>query len=37
VQPNADWGYHLEDVNLALGNLVKDVSSEEAAYSSHRH
>jgi hypothetical protein len=37
VQPNADWGYHTEDVNLALGNLVKDVSSEEAAYSSHRH
>lgn len=37
VQPNADWGYHLEDVNLALGNLVKDASSEEAAYSSHRH
>jgi len=26
------WGYHLEDVNLALGNLVRDVRSEEAAY-----
>jgi hypothetical protein len=26
------WGYHLDDVNLALGNLVRDVSSEEAAY-----
>jgi hypothetical protein len=37
VEPNAGWGYHLEDVNLTLGNLVKDVSSEEAAYSSHRH
>jgi hypothetical protein len=37
VLPTADWGYHLEDVNLALGNLVKDVSSEEAAYSAHRH
>ena len=28
-----DWGYHLEDVNLALGNLVRDVAQEEAAYS----
>jgi Protein of unknown function (DUF3089) len=37
VQPNADWGYHLEDINLTLGNLVQDVSSEEAAYASHRH
>jgi hypothetical protein len=37
VLPNADWGYHLEDVNLALGNLVKDVSSEETAYLAHRH
>ena len=26
------WGYHLDDVNLALGNLVTDVGSEEAAY-----
>jgi Protein of unknown function (DUF3089) len=26
------WGYHLEDVNLALGNLVSDVAREEAAY-----
>ncbi len=25
------WGYHLEDVNLALGNLVADVAHEEAA------
>ena len=31
------WGYHLDDINLALGNLVADVASEEAAYSSaHR-
>jgi hypothetical protein len=29
-----DWGYHADDVNLALGNLVKDVAAEEAAYSS---
>jgi hypothetical protein len=26
------WGYHLADVNLALGNLVTDVGHEEAAY-----
>jgi hypothetical protein len=26
------WGYHLNDVNLALGNLVTDVGMEEAAY-----
>ena len=26
------WGYHLDDVNLALGNLVNDVKDEEAAY-----
>ncbi len=28
-----NWGYHLQDVNLALGNLVVDVAREEAAYS----
>jgi hypothetical protein len=27
-----EWGYHLDDVNLSLGNLVFDVESEEAAY-----
>jgi Protein of unknown function (DUF3089) len=26
------WGYHVVDVNLALGNLVADVGDEEAAY-----
>ena len=26
------WGLHLDDVNLALGNLVQIVSQEEAAY-----
>jgi len=26
------WGYHLDDVNLALGNLVRDVAVEEAAW-----
>jgi hypothetical protein len=27
-----DWGYHLDDVNLAIGNLVDDVRAQEAAY-----
>jgi hypothetical protein len=27
------WGYHLDDINLALGNLISDVRSEEEAYS----
>jgi len=26
------WGYHLDDVNLALGDLVADVRLQEAAY-----
>ena len=26
------WGYHVDDVNLALGDLVTDVGREEAAY-----
>jgi len=26
------WGYHLYDVNLALGNLVRDVAALEAAH-----
>jgi hypothetical protein len=26
------WGYHADDINLSLGNLVHDVSLEEAAY-----
>jgi Protein of unknown function (DUF3089) len=30
----AAWGYHLDDINLALGNLVYDVTVEEAAYAS---
>ena len=28
------WGFHLYDVNLALGNLVGDVGAEEQAYQS---
>lgn len=30
------WGYHADDVNLALGNLVRDVAGEEAAWSAAR-
>jgi hypothetical protein len=30
----AEWGYHIDDINLALGNLVDDVAAEEAAYTS---
>jgi hypothetical protein len=26
------WGYHIDDVNLALGNLILDVAYEEASY-----
>jgi hypothetical protein len=26
------WGYHLEDINLTLGNLLADVSLQERAY-----
>ena len=29
------WGLHLDDVNLALGNLVDDVKAEETTYSAH--
>jgi hypothetical protein len=29
----ANWGFHVADVNLALGNLVTDVQAQEAAYS----
>ncbi len=29
------WGYHLDDINLALGNLVSDVTAAEAAFQRH--
>jgi hypothetical protein len=29
------WGYHLNDINLTLGNLVDDVKAQESAYSAH--
>jgi hypothetical protein len=31
-----NWGYHLDDINLALGNLVGDVQAEEAAYAAKK-
>jgi len=34
VQP--DWGLHLIDANLAMGNLIDIVSAESKAYSSDR-
>ncbi len=30
------WGYHSDDINLALGNLVNDVRLQEAAFVAHR-
>jgi hypothetical protein len=30
--PNAAWGLHLTDANIALGNLVTVVRHEVAAY-----
>lgn len=27
-----DWGYHVDDVNLAAGNLLQDVRAQEATY-----
>ena len=32
----AAWGYHVDDINLALGNLVDDVAAEEAAHTGQR-
>jgi hypothetical protein len=35
--PNSAWGLHVDDPNLALGNLVDLVRSQAAAYiSAHR-
>ena len=31
-----DWGYHTDDVNLALGNLVADVASAESSWATAR-
>jgi hypothetical protein len=32
-----NWGYHVDDVSLALGNLVADVASEARAYLAQPH
>ena len=31
------WGYHLDDINLASGNLVRDVQLQEKAYTAAHH
>jgi hypothetical protein len=31
------WGFHVDDINLALGNLVQDVRVQEAAYRAVHH
>jgi hypothetical protein len=37
VTPSAVWGFHQNDVDLALGNLVQDVAAEEGAYAPSHH
>jgi hypothetical protein len=32
--PGPTWGYHFQDINLSLGNLVNDVHAAEHAFSS---
>jgi hypothetical protein len=34
--PGPTWGYHADDINLALGDLVRDVAGEEVAWA-RRH
>ena len=29
------WGYHFQDINLALGDLVRDVRDAESSYLHH--
>lgn len=36
ANPQADWGLHLVDVNLAMGNLVDIVGSQAKAWLAHR-
>jgi hypothetical protein len=31
-----DWGYHADDLNLAVGNLITDVAAAEGAYPTGR-
>ncbi len=35
--PDATWGLHLLDANIALGNLIADISSETRAYLRSKH
>ena len=35
--PTPDWGLHLLDVQIALGNLIADVDAEATAYAAHAH
>jgi hypothetical protein len=35
-QPNASWGLHLIDVNLAMGNLVDIVGAQAKAFSAKK-
>jgi hypothetical protein len=37
VWPDADCGYHLNDTNLALGNLVADVAAAESTWTATHH
>jgi hypothetical protein len=37
ASPTPEWGLHLLDAQIALGNLIADVASEAAAYSKHSH
>lgn len=32
-----DWGFHADDINLVLGNLVHDVAAEEAGWVAKAH
>jgi hypothetical protein len=36
VKPLANWGLHLVDVNLAMGNLVDNVAAQAKAYRPRR-
>jgi hypothetical protein len=36
-QLGPDWGYHLDDVNLALGNLVADTAAAETSWLKGAH
>jgi hypothetical protein len=35
-KPQANWGLHLVDVNLAMGNLLEVVSSQSKSYLSKK-